>query len=809
MSDRTPETVMGSRTAFVGYPSKPHMVRDTMRRATAQFPRDTDTTPVTWEDLGEVGRGPVIINDILEAISAASVSIFEVTHLNQNVMFELGFAIGRDRHVWLLRDPSYAAAQRGWQEFQALTGIRYSEYRNSYDVIEAFSIERPWEKPETVFSTFIDASLGPRSVGSIFFLKSRHETDPDRELTRRVERHKRSGVAVVVVDPSEAAAQPLSWYAQRIYDAAAVLVHLSSSDRIGAEVHNARCALAAGMAHGMGVPVLMLAEADFLAPLDYQGLLQVYQSSDDAVDRAEAWLAGHLETVAEALKRRAGIRTRLRLATELSNLRLGEPVAEMEEDWLEDYFVPTAAFQEVLAPSTTLFVGRKGTGKTANLLRAAQELQRDKRNLVCVIKPASYELEGLVRLLSSYAEQDLKGYLVESLWKFLLSSEIALSAYREAQEWQVPPQEGSPQAELIRFMEANPSLLEEFAVRLEQVVGALLSANSPSGIGPARAAISERLHGGMLQELRGVLGRVLHDRKRVAVLIDNLDKAWERSADIGQLSYLLLGLLAAVGPISKDFAKQDRWRLPIRLSLAVFMRSDIYATVARVAREPDRIPMVRLSWTDPDLLLRIVEDRYRAARDDAVEGRELWEKFFVPMVDGTPVRTYVASRILQRPRDLVYFCNAAIAAAVNRGHSIIDHEDIKDAERTYSLFALDVIKVENGITAEKLEEVLYEFAGAPAVLTADDVLRRVGSVTGPGQPAVEVVNHLRALTFLGIETAPNRFSFVEDPLERLRDEALVRHFETTYGRPALLQVHPAYRSYLEVEEPMPTGASNA
>ena len=45
----------------------------------------------------------------------------------------------------------------------------------------------------------------------------------------------------------------------------------------------------------------------------------------------------------------------------------------------------TAEYQKVVSSGTAIFVGRKGTGKTATMLRATDELRLDKRNLVVQI----------------------------------------------------------------------------------------------------------------------------------------------------------------------------------------------------------------------------------------------------------------------------------------------------------------------------------------------------------------------------------------------------------------------------------------
>jgi len=119
-------------------------------------------------------------------------------------------------------------------------------------------------------------------------------------------------------------------------------------------------------------------------------------------------------------------------------------VAENEADELDDYFIETASFDEVLDRKTTIFIGRKGTGKTANLLQAKARLARDKRNLVCVMKPFSYELDDVVTLMQRYQEKADLGYLIESLWKFLIYSEIANAAYAEIKQRPAGPAPGSP-----------------------------------------------------------------------------------------------------------------------------------------------------------------------------------------------------------------------------------------------------------------------------------------------------------------------------------------------------------------------------
>lgn len=81
----------------------------------------------------------------------------------------------------------------------------------------------------------------------------------------------------------------------------------------------------------------------------------------------------------------------------------------------------------------------------------------------------------------------------------------------------------------------------------------------------------------------------------MAVLIDNLDKTWERGVDFAQLSHFLLSLLVTAGRLESDFSKQQRNLPPVNLTLAIFLRTDIYDVITEFAREPDKISPQRVN----------------------------------------------------------------------------------------------------------------------------------------------------------------------------------------------------------------------
>ena len=134
------------------------------------------------------------------------------------------------------------------------------------------------------------------------------------------------------------------------------------------------------------------------------------------------------------------------------------------------------------------------------------------------------------------------------------------------------------------------------------------------------------------------------------------------------------------------------------------MRSHIFDKIVNTADEPDKISYTRLTWADPELLLRVIEERYISSHGPESDPAQMWHKYFTDQVRNVATREYLVSRILPRPRDIVYFVKAAVSFAVNRKHDRVEEKDVTDGEMQYSQYAWDSIMVENNSTIPQLEE---------------------------------------------------------------------------------------------------------
>ena len=106
-------------------------------------------------------------------------------------------------------------------------------------------------------------------------------------------------------------------------------------------------------------------------------------------------------------------------------------MAENEARDLPECFIPTASYNRAIRGPLTILIGRRGSGKTAMLYAISSKLGNNKNKHVTILKPDGYETHGLIRVLESAKQWSEHGYLIESLWKFLIYSEIAKNLKRK------------------------------------------------------------------------------------------------------------------------------------------------------------------------------------------------------------------------------------------------------------------------------------------------------------------------------------------------------------------------------------------
>src|SRR5258707_9669189 len=136
---------MPKRKAFVAYASRDQKLaealREGVRRANA-LPQPYDYRPWQFNDIA----GQPLISPILENIDESAVIVADVTFLNLNVVYEIGYAIGKKKRAFLVRNgilEGQKALARTTGIFDTLGYVEYPDAQGLARLLAAYIEERP------------------------------------------------------------------------------------------------------------------------------------------------------------------------------------------------------------------------------------------------------------------------------------------------------------------------------------------------------------------------------------------------------------------------------------------------------------------------------------------------------------------------------------------------------------------------------------------------------------------------------------------------------------------------------------------
>ncbi len=781
--------------AFYAYASLPEevcrTVADTIKLANEI---DGGLRIVDWTELRIAGK--LVIYEVCKNIAEADLFICDLSTHNHNVLFELGYAIAKRKLVWITVNEEYADAKQRYRYLKPITTVGYIGYKSAYELRNKLLREY---KALGSLTTILDAHINiiqsrkERVEDSLFYMKSWTETPESIALDRILYKSK---LRPIYDDPQQGTGQSLAYYIDHTFHATAVLAHLSSSAD-GNSVNDAKYALAAGLAHGFDKPLLMLAHTPHESPIDYRAITFEHTNPASCVAEFRRWSADISLSVRDRRPTREDSETASR---DLRNIDIGHYLAENEETSLPEYFVQTTAYFEALdAADYMLFVGRKGTGKTANLFMLANTIASESDTHVCIIRPFKYEFEGILNLFGISRTIADKGYLLQAIWKFLVYTELANSVYRNIDQGPVGAVQDEAVIEFMKFVAANEDVIGPgFAERLENALNRICEMEVFGGTPDEKSKVSEILHQNVIGKLREFVGNVLGSKRKVAILIDNLDEGWERRDNLGELADFLFGLISVSREIADDFNREKLHKPRVNLSVIVFLRSDIFYFIRQNSREADKLVYSQIDWSDTELLWQVAEKRFETFAPNIADRDVSWRDFFVSEIDGTPIEEYVMNRVIPRPRDLIYLFRASLVNAKNHNHAKILDSDIQAAELEYSDFAIELLLAEvNKVNPFITKELIFEFYGEKEVLLDDEIKERLDIGGISSAVSDHVIEVFVENSFLAIETSDLEFTFIYEDRERERIYAKARKNREKYNR-IRYRIHPAFHPALEI-----------
>jgi len=247
---------------LIAYPARPEQIGSTVRRAVEALRDDGVPHQLTpWEELDVAGR--FIANAVLGKIESGDVLVADVTRPNFNVAFEIGFAIGRGKPVMLIRNAALASPDDLIREVGIFDTLGYSEYTNSQELTALLTtVER---------CRALANAQSIKSRSPVYLLMPKVKTDAEIRVQGRI---KKARLPYRSFDPEEHGRMPAGEAIDQVGRSHAVVVPLIPSVRVGADVHNVRCAFVAGLTMGMRKILLLIQEGDDPVPLDFRDLVK-------------------------------------------------------------------------------------------------------------------------------------------------------------------------------------------------------------------------------------------------------------------------------------------------------------------------------------------------------------------------------------------------------------------------------------------------------------------------------------------------------------------------------------------------------
>jgi hypothetical protein len=703
--DQSFESPARSDALFL-YPAEPQIIASTVEEALKRLKAVAGTKNWRgWKDLGVSGQ--IIFCQVCKALRFTRFVVADVTTLNFNLLFEIGYAIGLGIPVLPIRDTSYQQDARIFAELGLIDTLGYFDFQNSSDIVHEIL-----DKPAPGLALPQAPSVNKEQP--LYLMKSPIQSEG---MVRLMSALKKSGLRFRAFDPKESARLSMHEAFKQIQSSLGVVVHLMAPNRAGATPHNSRCSFVAGLAMAAGKHVLMLQETQITQPIDYRDVIRCYKTPRSIPDLVIPFI----KSVVGMLQDSRFVPTSLPL-TPLEKVDLGDLAAENEILALRSYFVPTGQYNEAKRGHARLVVGRKGAGKTAIFYGIRSAYLPEKSRLVLDLKPEGHQFIKLREAVLNGLLPGLQMHVLTAFWNYLLLMEIAhkIVHFEEQRSYHDERLRRAYQATKTAYETYSVQGAEQgdFSERLLALVDEILKRKESIGKVGATAEVTQLIYRKDIRPLNDAIGEFVHASKKedIWLLVDNLDKGWPIFDVKNEDIYLIKSLLEATRKLQRQFENRS-----VEFHAVVFLRNDIYHHLILDPADRGKDTAALLDWNDAETLKEMLRRRIVQSTGLDESFDELWRLFFVSHVLGEESFSYILARTLMRPREVLRFMRDCINVAVNRGHERVLEDDICTAERSYSEDALVDLAYELKDVRAEFGNAPYAFIGSLAQLTASEV----------------------------------------------------------------------------------------
>ncbi|MBI1683625.1 P-loop ATPase, Sll1717 family [Caulobacter hibisci] len=722
------------RSAFYAFPSNPAEVGQSIHSAKGILAqRAPDMNLHLWLENDISGRA--LTDPIFQKISEADYLVADITALNFNVTFEIGYAIGLGKRIFLTRSKVFSRQGELANRIGIFDTLGFQEYANEQDLATLLA--------GTGKDGALPIGTKVNSKAPIYVLQTPVPSQAMLAITGRI---KKSRFQYKGFLPQEEPRLSAVKAVDDISAALGVVVPLLPADYQDAEVHNIRAAFAAGVAIGLGKATLILQPVGGPAPLDVRDLVKSYKHPDEIGDHIAELALQVTERIQEVDPLPI---TKGNLLAELS---IGDPTAENELQTLAAYYVRTDQYGRASRGEVNMVVGRKGAGKTALFWQLTNQKRSNVQNIVVDLKPQGYQLIRLKEDVLDFLAEGARNHLITAFFEYVLFLEIAYKLLEKDKDKHIrdgrlyKPYQALN--EVYRGGDAGEGDFSERLLNLSQKLASEFKAKR-SGESEQRltaAEVTELVHKNNIREIRSAISDYLEFKSETWVLFDNLDKGWSAQG-IGTEDVLILRcLIDAARKVQRELQGDGH-----EFHCIVFVRNDVYQLLVERSADYGKESRAVLDWSDADLLREMM--RRRLVRNGIPENtpfERVWSEICLSHYEGEETSQYFIERSLMRPRNLLKILGHALGFAVNLNRARIEEADIEKGMRAYSLDLITEADQELTDILGKETNLIYHFIGEGVEFRKDKLEALISSAGIDGADVLKVIEFLLYFGFIGV-----------------------------------------------------------
>ena len=128
---------MENTQGFFAYPSEPEQIAQLIRSAIEKANKISNCNFTSWEESDVAGKP--LTAPIFEGLESSNVLAADITILNFNVTFEIGYAIGIGRRIFITKSLEHKSDHDAINRIGIFDTLGYKQYTNSDELAHLIS----------------------------------------------------------------------------------------------------------------------------------------------------------------------------------------------------------------------------------------------------------------------------------------------------------------------------------------------------------------------------------------------------------------------------------------------------------------------------------------------------------------------------------------------------------------------------------------------------------------------------------------------------------------------------------------------